>query len=198
MLIVRRRAGQRLVVAGTVQITVAEVARGSVRLEVVAPQGVSVMRGEVFERIHTANKEAHLRVETSRFGPVDVPAGWVFKFPQGLVGFAQETELLLVDRGRQVAWLQSAKTPGFALPVLEASQVGAGYPQPGVHALAKEVGFSGERLLLLVVAHLEAESLCVNLLAPILLDLDARCGIQLALDPKRYTTSHALGARTRG
>jgi carbon storage regulator len=58
MLMIRRRVGQRLVIGGTIEVTVAGVARGSVRLGVVAPPGVAVLRGEVHDRIVAANRNA--------------------------------------------------------------------------------------------------------------------------------------------
>ena len=58
MLILRRRVGERIVVGGTVHITVAACTSRSVRLGVEAPRGVLVLRGEVHDAIAAANAAA--------------------------------------------------------------------------------------------------------------------------------------------
>lgn len=58
MLMIRRRVGQRLVIGGTIEVTIASTQRGSVRLGVVAPPGVAVLRGEVHDRVVAANRNA--------------------------------------------------------------------------------------------------------------------------------------------
>jgi carbon storage regulator len=58
MLILQRRVGQRIVIAGGVEITVAAVTKSGIRLAVSAPKGVSVLRGEVHDAIVAANETA--------------------------------------------------------------------------------------------------------------------------------------------
>ena len=58
MLIVQRRVGQRIVIGGGIEIVVANVTRAGVRLGVVAPRGISVLRGEVHDSVVAANAEA--------------------------------------------------------------------------------------------------------------------------------------------
>ena len=58
MLIVRRRVGERIVISGGIEITIATVSGGGVRLAVHAPRGVSVVRGEVHDAVAAANAAA--------------------------------------------------------------------------------------------------------------------------------------------
>jgi len=58
MLIVRRRVGERIVISGGIEITIAAVSGGGVRLAVQAPRGVAVVRGEVHDAIAAANAAA--------------------------------------------------------------------------------------------------------------------------------------------
>lgn len=58
MLIVQRRVGQRIVIGGGIEITVATVTRGGVRLGVIAPRGIPVLRGEVHDAVAAANAAA--------------------------------------------------------------------------------------------------------------------------------------------
>jgi carbon storage regulator len=64
MLIVQRRVGQRIVVGQGIEIVVTAVGRGGVRLGVLAPRGVPVLRGEVFDAIVAANMAAAASLPT--------------------------------------------------------------------------------------------------------------------------------------
>ena len=55
MLIVRRRVGERIVVGGNINVTVAACTSRTVRLGIDAPRGVLVLRGEVFDSVVAAN-----------------------------------------------------------------------------------------------------------------------------------------------
>jgi carbon storage regulator CsrA len=55
MLIFQRRVGDRIVMSGGIEITVAAVTKSGVRLAVKAPRGVTVLRGEVHDSIAAAN-----------------------------------------------------------------------------------------------------------------------------------------------
>lgn len=58
MLIIARRKGQRIVIAGGIEVVVTEVTRGSVKLGIVAPAQTTILRGELHDAVQTANREA--------------------------------------------------------------------------------------------------------------------------------------------
>jgi carbon storage regulator len=58
MLIVNRKVGERIVIGGGIEIVVTEVTARKVRLGIVAPRGVSVLRGEVHDEVAAANASA--------------------------------------------------------------------------------------------------------------------------------------------
>lgn len=58
MLILQRRIGQRVFVGDEVEITIAAIGRHGVRLAIVAPRGVAVLRGEVHDAVVAANLAA--------------------------------------------------------------------------------------------------------------------------------------------
>jgi carbon storage regulator len=58
MLIVNRKLGERIVIGGGIEITVTEISARKVRLGIVAPRGVSVLRGEVHDEVAAANASA--------------------------------------------------------------------------------------------------------------------------------------------
>ena len=58
MFMVSRRVGERIVIGGVIQIEIAKITRGGVRLAISAPKEHAVVRGEVWDAIASANREA--------------------------------------------------------------------------------------------------------------------------------------------
>ena len=58
MFMVSRRVGERIVIGGVIQIEIAKITRSGVRLAITAPKEQTVVRGEVWEAIAKANREA--------------------------------------------------------------------------------------------------------------------------------------------
>jgi carbon storage regulator len=58
MLVLTRKVGEKILVGDDVIVSVVEVNRGSVRLGVEAPQSVSILRFEVYDRIQEENLNA--------------------------------------------------------------------------------------------------------------------------------------------
>ncbi len=57
MLILRRRAGEALIVGGNIKITVLDTSDGAVRLAIEAPREIPVLRGELLQAAR-ANRDA--------------------------------------------------------------------------------------------------------------------------------------------
>jgi carbon storage regulator len=58
MLIIQRRLGERIVMANGVEITVVAVTKRGVRLALTIPDGLVVLRGEVYDAVAHANAAA--------------------------------------------------------------------------------------------------------------------------------------------
>jgi carbon storage regulator len=58
MFMVSRRVGERIVIGGVIHIEIAKITRGGVRLAITAPKDQAVVRGEVYEAIAQANRDA--------------------------------------------------------------------------------------------------------------------------------------------
>ncbi len=58
MLMIRRKVGERVVFAPGIEVIVAMTSARAVRLAILAPEGISVLRGEVFDAIVAANATA--------------------------------------------------------------------------------------------------------------------------------------------
>ena len=70
-----------------------------------------------------------MRIQTSRFGVVEITEQDVIDFPEGLLGFNDLRKFVLLDDPNDeiFAWLQSCEEPGLAFPVLEPELFTANY-----------------------------------------------------------------------
>lgn len=131
-----------------------------------------------------------MRIEGTRFGDIEIEDARIVELANGMIGFPTATRYVLLPSpsGGAIGWLQSVDEPSLAFPVLDATAVGAAdYPAPGARELAASHGLGGEDIATLVVVVPSAGGgVDANLLAPIIVDVAARRGQQVVLDPKRY------------
>ena len=69
MLVVTRRKGQRIVIGNDIEIVVSGISGSTVRLAVVAPRSVPVLRGEVYEAVLEQNRAAARSAMDPSFDP---------------------------------------------------------------------------------------------------------------------------------
>ncbi|MCX6374923.1 MAG: carbon storage regulator CsrA [Armatimonadetes bacterium] len=65
MLILARKVGQRIVIAGEIEITVLEVRGDQVRLGITAPRSIAVHRKELLEQVAAENVKAAGAAQTA-------------------------------------------------------------------------------------------------------------------------------------
>lgn len=58
MLIVTRRKGQRIVLGNDIEIVITDISRSGVKVGIVAPSSLAILRGEVKDAVEQANREA--------------------------------------------------------------------------------------------------------------------------------------------
>jgi flagellar assembly factor FliW len=134
-----------------------------------------------------------MQIESTRFGTLEVGDDRVIRFPRGLLAFPDEHEFVLVQhRGSSaIAWLQSSKTPGLALPVVSAQALANGYPDVPLADAARRAGLEGQEddlAALVVLSAAEGTPATVNLAAPILVDASRWTGVQAILEGTHFST----------
>ena|SRR6478735_12514013 len=71
MLIVTRRKGQRIVLGNDIEIVITDISRSGVKVGIVAPSSLTILRGEVKDAVEQANREA---LESSFSLPMVAPS----------------------------------------------------------------------------------------------------------------------------
>jgi flagellar assembly factor FliW len=123
-----------------------------------------------------------MRINTSRFGRIDVAAGDVLRFPSGLPGLedCREWALLADAANDALGWLQSTTRGDVALAVVSPRRFVPDYQVriPRSELTPLDVADIRQAQVVVVVGT-NGTSLTLNLKAPIVINLEARTGRQV-------------------
>ena len=123
-----------------------------------------------------------MRINTSRFGRIDVAAGDVLRFPSGLPGLedCREWALLADAANDALGWLQSTSRGDVALAVVSPRRFVPDYQVriPRSELTPLDVADVRQAQVVVVVGT-NGTSLTLNLKAPIVINLEARTGRQV-------------------
>jgi flagellar assembly factor FliW len=134
-----------------------------------------------------------MKINSTRFGTLDIEDQKIIGFPAGIIGFPEEKGFVLIHHGNSdaIAWLQSVRTPELALPVVGAHQFAPSYPDVSLVEAARQVGLEGssdDMTALVVLCATPGAPSTVNLAAPIIVDAAKWLGAQAILEGTRFTT----------
>lgn len=127
------------------------------------------------------------RIHTQQFGDLDVEPRHIFAFENGLMGFENLREFVLVsdDESAPFKWLISIEEPGIGFPLLS----------PWLIEPAYDMGheFNPEDNAAFVVVTLSGAALTANMKAPVILDTQHQTGRQVILPNESYQPMHSFG-----
>ena len=139
-----------------------------------------------------------LTVSTTRFGDILIEEDRVIHFPEGLLGFPDQKAFIIQQHKPESSfyWLQSVALPYLAFVIIN--------PFLGEKDYLKELPPSDQgyfssiedgRTLALALVTIKPESvppLTMNLVGPVIINLENRTGRQVVLSTTRYTCRHPL------
>ncbi|MGB8852138.1 MAG: flagellar assembly protein FliW [Pirellulales bacterium] len=123
-----------------------------------------------------------MRINTSRFGRIDVAAGDVIRFPSGLPGLedCREWALLADATNDALGWLQSTTRSDVALAVVSPRRFVPDYQVRIPRSELTPLDISDIRQAqIVVVVGTSGTTLTLNLKAPIVINLEGRTGRQV-------------------
>src|SRR5882757_2283985 len=141
-----------------------------------------------------------MKVQSSRFGTIELSDDEVINFPAGLIGFPDETSFVML-RPRPdspIAWLHSTQTSWFALPVVSAEALDVDLGGTVTEATKTAgIGSSDEPFAVMAVLNAPGAGVppSVNLMAPIIVNAETRQGAQLLLETSSYSTQEPFVLR---
>ena len=139
-----------------------------------------------------------MKIQTTRFGEIEIEEGRIFKFVLPIIGFNELKDYVIVDINKYnfFKWLQSVEDPDLAFPVVSVFSMNIDYsvdiPDNVVELLKiKNI----ESLLVMNIASIpqnDPQGTTLNLLAPIVFNIDEQLAGQVILSGSGYDISFPL------
>jgi len=139
-----------------------------------------------------------MQLNTTRFGSVRIRSNDIFRFPQGLIGFADcQRWVLLADAATEsVGWLQSATHPELAVAVVSPRRFVPDYKFHVAPSQLVTLNLSDtDRAFVLNIVAKQGYVLTTNLKAPLIFNLDGRLGCQVVVSDD-HPLQHELADST--
>lgn len=136
-----------------------------------------------------------MNIVTTRFGPMSVRPEEIISVPDGLVGFRDHTQYVLLHDPEvsTLLWLQSVSDAALAFALVSPSLAVSDYRvelRPGDRSA---LGLSeNEEPRVLVILNRAEQGLTVNLQGPLVLNPARRLARQLVLTSSRYAVRYPL------
>ncbi|HWB20954.1 MAG TPA: flagellar assembly protein FliW [Phycisphaerales bacterium] len=136
-----------------------------------------------------------MKVQTTRFGVVELDERRIISFPAGLLGFSsyKRYALLQPDDDAVFFWLQSVDLPDLAFVVTDPSLWIADYQATIRKEQAIELSLDRlEDAQIFVIVNKYDQTLTANLQGPLVINLTNHSAVQLVLADKKWTTRHEI------
>ena len=139
-----------------------------------------------------------MKINTVRFGEIEVDDSRVYDFVLPIIGFNEISKFVILDLNKDnfFKWLQSVEDPSLAFPVVSVFSLNVDYsidlPDNVIEALKIE---NVESLLVLNIASIpqdDPQGSTINLLAPLIFNLDENLAGQVILSGSGYDISLPL------
>jgi flagellar assembly factor FliW len=141
----------------------------------------------------------HLKLSTSRFGTIDIQEDQIIHVPSGMIGFPDSRRFTLLEhkKGSPFWWLQSADDGSLAFVLIDPLLCKPDY-EIKIDAEDKEalrLPDASNGIVTFVVVNIspvEPFEITVNLLGPLVINVQKKLGRQIALSNPEYSHRHPI------
>ena len=138
-----------------------------------------------------------MRVDTTRFGVLEIDEGSIIRMPKGPIGFEEQTDYCLIQHrpDSNFRWLQSVGEPGLAFVVVDPSEhlADCEIEVPDAEAARLRLKDPGDAMVLVIVTIGDhGREISANLAAPIVINSRELVGMQVILQDSPYPIEHPL------
>lgn len=139
-----------------------------------------------------------MKVNTTRFGEVEVEDSRVFDFAMPIIGFNELRKFVILDLNQDnfFKWLQSTEDPSLAFPIVSVFGLNVDYSIDLPDNVVEKLKIQNvDSLLVMNIASIPQDNpqgTTINLLAPIVFNLDEKIAGQIILSGSGYDISFPL------
>ncbi len=125
-----------------------------------------------------------VKIETSRFGSLEVPEDRVIRFPVGLLGFPRLNRYILIDyKDTPLKWLQSVEDPDVAFIVTDPKTIaGEGTITLGDDVVRFLQIDREDDLAVLLMLRVDGDQVIANFNGPLAINSSRMLGVQAVID----------------
>ena len=137
-------------------------------------------------------------IKTSRFGEIEIDEESCFEMVHPLLGYEDERKFVLVEHAEHSSfrWLQSLKTPELAFAVSIAGLFGIDYSFELPESTQDDLGIESVddilALNIVVIPHANPRASTINLLAPLIFNINNKKGAQVILTGSNFKVDYPL------
>lgn len=139
-----------------------------------------------------------MKIITSRFGEVDISDDLVFELINPILGYDEEKEFIFIEHKSQtnLKWLQSVKSPDLAFVITIPGLFGIDYSYelPTNVQEELEINFADDIMTfnIVLIPHENPRASTINLLAPVIFNINNKKGAQVILSGTNFQVNHPL------
>ena len=137
-------------------------------------------------------------IQTVKFGDVEVEESRIFDFVMPIIGFNHLSRYIILDPNKDTLfkWLQSVEEPSLAFPIISVAALDYDYSVDLSDSVISALDIKNpESLLVMNITSIPQDNprgTTINLLAPLIFNLDAQKAGQVVLSGSGYDISYPM------
>jgi|UniRef100_A0A7V3VTH6 flagellar assembly factor FliW len=131
----------------------------------------------------------------TKIGSYDIKEESIFKFAEGIPGFENLKRFAVLSRAdtEPIKWFVSLEDKNVALPIIDPWLIFKDYSFTLNEEMLKRIeNPKRENVLIFCVIDLHRPNVTVNLMAPIVINIEKGIGSQIIVEGTKYTSRHSV------
>lgn len=139
-----------------------------------------------------------MKIEGTRFGVLEFESEDVIRFPQGMIGFPESRQFVLIStkEASPFRWLQSLDQPELAFLLADPDAYLPAYQPELPDAQLQSISLEENAPVLIyataTIPSGRPQDMTLNLAAPVVINADERLAAQVVLEEGAYTMKHRV------
>lgn len=139
-----------------------------------------------------------MKLNTARFGEIEIEEDRIFNFVMPIIGFDMLHKFIILDPNKDTLfkWLQSIEDPALAFPIISVSALNLDYTIDLPDNIVETLNIKNvESLLVMNITSIPQDNpkgTTINLLAPLIFNLDNQNAAQIVLSGSGYDISYPM------